>query len=183
MSGDSATGQHGLFQQADGGSIPTSPLQPRELIVRVISRDEAKRLWLDKHYLHRDVLGASLELGVFSPDNVLVGGLCFSAWIVWVPKGGRPDKWELRRMWLDDRCAKNSESRILRVASRIIRKLAPHVRQIIAYADPTKGHRGTIYKASGFRDDGWREPSNKDGYGNTKKRWVTKKRKFILFQY
>lgn len=181
MSGDSLTGQGGLFQQPDGGSTPTSPLQPRELTLKVISRSEARRLWLEKHYLHRDVPGASIEFGVFSPQEELVGGLCFSAWVVWAPTGGRPSSWELRRMWLDDRCQKNSESRCLRVSARLISKIAPHVREIIAYADPAQGHKGTIYKAAGFRDDGWREPSSKDGYGNTKERSITRKRKYVLW--
>ena len=181
MSGDSPTGQGTLFQQGNGGSSPTSPLQPRELIVKVISRNEAQRIWLDKHYLHRDVPGASLELGVFSPAHELVGALCFSAWVVWAPKGGRPKTWELRRLWLDDRCKKNSESRVLRVASRIIEKIAPHVREIIAYADPDAGHKGIIYRAAGFRFCGMTSVSFSNSYGNTKKVSYSHKYKYSLW--
>lgn len=180
MSGDSLTSQGGLFQQPDGGASPTSPLQPKQLTLKVISRSEARSLWLEKHYLKRDVPGASLEFGVFSPSQELVGGLCFSAWVVWAPEGGRHSCWELRRMWLDDRCMRNSESRCLRVASRLIRKLAPHVKQIIAYADPGAGHHGIIYRAAGFIDQGWRYPSSKDGYGNKKIKSETHKRKYLL---
>jgi len=185
MSGDSPT-QGALFQQGDGGASPTSPLQqlkPRELTLKVISRAEARRLWLEKHYLHRDVPGASLEFGVFSPSGEIVGGLCFSAWVVWAPEGGRPAAWELRRMWLDDRCQKNSESRCLRVSSRLIKAIAPHVKQIVAYADPGAGHHGIIYRAAGFLDQGWRYPSSKDGYGNTKIKSETRKRKYLLELY
>jgi hypothetical protein len=184
MSGDGPISQGALFQQGDGGANPTSPLHPKQLTVKVISRQEARKLWLYHHYLKRDVPGASLELGVFSPESELVGGLCFSAWVVWAPAGGRPDAWELRRMWLDDRCQKNCESRILNISIRhFICKLAPHVKRVIAYADPEQGHKGTIYKAAGWRDEGWREPSSKDGYGSTKIKSETRKRKFVCELY
>lgn len=185
MSGDSLTGQGDLYQQVDGGSSPTSPLQPlhpKQLIIKVISRDEAKKIWLYNHYLKRDVPGASLELGIFSPDNELVGAACFSAWVVWAPKGGRPHTWELRRFWLDDRCIKNCESRILSICCRkFVKSLAPHVVNVLAYADPGAGHKGIIYKAAGFRYDGEAGLSAGNAYGNTKVISRTKKRRYVLW--
>lgn len=179
MSGDSLIGQGDLFQQVDGGSIPTSPLHPKQLVVKKISRLEAKQIWMNKHYMHRDVPGASIELGIFGGDE-LVGACCFSAWVVWAPKGGRPHTWELRRFWLDDRCQKNSESRIIRICARMVKGIAPHVLKIIAYADPGAGHRGTIYSAAGFRQQKDAGLSDGNAYGNTKEISKTAKRVWIL---
>jgi hypothetical protein len=127
------------------------------------------------------VPGASLELGIFSPEHELVGAMCFSAFVAWAPVGGRPKTWELRRLWLDDRCAKNSESRVLRIGAKIVSKLAPHVREIIAYADPGAGHRGIIYRAAGFRFCGMTGVSAKNPYGNTKKVSMSQKYKYSLW--
>ncbi len=182
MSGASPTGQGALFQQGGGGSSPTAPLHPKQLTVKVIRREEAKRIWLENHYMHRDVPGASLELGIFSPDGDLVGAACFSAWVVWTPKGGRPHTWELRRFWLDDRCIKNCESRILAICCRkFVHRLAPHVISVLAYADPGAGHKGTIYKAAGFRFDGEAGLSDGNSYGNTKIVSRTKKKRYVLW--
>lgn len=177
--GDGPTGQGDLFQQVDAGSIPSSPLHPKQLIVKVIPNTEAAKIWKEKHYLHRDVPGASIQFGVFAPSGEIVGAICFSAWVVWAPEGGRPDKWELRRLWLDDRCQKNSESRVVGIALRTIQKLCPHVKQIIAYADPEAGHKGGIYKAIGFRYEGMTEVSEGNSYGNTKEVSRSSKHKYI----
>lgn len=111
--------------------------------------------------------------------------MAFSEYFPGAPKGGRPNKWELRRMWLGDKCARNSESRCLRIAARIIKQLCPHVNLIYSYSDVSIEHQGTIYKAAGFRFDGWTSLSNSNWntYGDTKefsdsgltvkkKRWV-----------
>lgn len=55
---------------------------------------------------------------------------------------------ELRRFVLLDECPRNSESRVLGVMFRQLRKLG--VTQILSYADPAAGHTGLIYKATGF---------------------------------
>lgn len=57
---------------------------------------------------------------------------------------------ELNRMAFSDRLPKNSESRALAIAFRLIRKHYPHVEWIISFADGTQSGDGTIYRASGF---------------------------------
>lgn len=190
------TDQHNLFdtRAMDGnqlappsgdGSTPIRPLQiyqPKQLRLAVIDNTTARKIWLEKHYLHRDPVNVRLHLGVFSPDMAeLVGAISFSVRMGGSKDGGTPHIWEIRRMWLsDEQCARNSESRVLAVACHMIKKLVPHVRYIVSYSDTVKmKHKGTIYKAAGFRYDGmtggstWlshsRHPTADDW---PKKRWI-----------
>ena len=57
---------------------------------------------------------------------------------------------ELNRLAFSDRLPRNSESRALSVAIRLMRKNAPHIQWILSYADGTQCGDGTIYRASGF---------------------------------
>ncbi len=56
----------------------------------------------------------------------------------------------LARFWLDDRCGRNSESRILGVICRLLRRWQNTAKAIVAYSDPIAGHDGAIYRAAGF---------------------------------
>lgn len=66
----------------------------------------------------------------------------------------RGTKWngflELNRMAFSERLPRNSESRALGVAMRLIRRAYPHIEWIVSYADATQCGDGTIYRASGF---------------------------------
>lgn len=169
----------------EGSATLTSPLQlyqPKELRLEPIEHYIARGIWLHKHYLHRDYAGATLEFGVYPPDrSSIIGAIGFSSRLGGSVKGGKPDTWEIRRMWLsDEHCARNSESRVLAVSCRLVKKLAPHVRYIISYSDHTlQGHKGTIYKAAGFRFSGetgkgdWTtNNSHKTADSHSKRRWV-----------
>ena len=57
---------------------------------------------------------------------------------------------ELNRMAFTDRLPRNSESRAIGVAMRLIRKHYPHIEWVVSYADGTQCGDGTIYRASGF---------------------------------
>lgn len=57
---------------------------------------------------------------------------------------------ELNRLAFDDKLPKNSESRCIAIAIRIIKNKAPHIKWILSYADGTQCGDGTIYRASGF---------------------------------
>lgn len=179
----SASGESGA------SPTPSLQLQPKELRLEKITRATARRIWLDKHYLHRDFSNPSLELGVFdSSVSELVGTIAFSARLGGSKKGGTPHIWEIRRMWLsDERCARNCESRVLSISCRIlVPRIAPHVKQIISYSDLEKmKHKGTIYKAAGFTYMGMTSVNPEgDGWGThdghiVKDNWS--KRRWILF--
>jgi hypothetical protein len=55
---------------------------------------------------------------------------------------------ELRKLWISDRPPKNSESRILAVAARIIRGRYPQIRLLLTYCDGEE--KASAYKASGW---------------------------------
>jgi len=57
---------------------------------------------------------------------------------------------ELTRLWLSDRLGKNSESRVIAIALRLIKKKRRDIQWIISYADPNHGHLGTIYQATNW---------------------------------
>lgn len=57
---------------------------------------------------------------------------------------------ELNRLAFDERLPRNSESRALGVAFRMIRTQYPHVQWIVSFADGTQCGDGTIYRAAGF---------------------------------
>lgn len=55
----------------------------------------------------------------------------------------------LTRLWISDDLPRNSESRILGILLRAL-KLGTSIKFILSYADPSQGHVGTIYQASGW---------------------------------
>lgn len=57
---------------------------------------------------------------------------------------------ELNRMAFDETLPKNSESRSLSIALRLIRKHAPHVKWVVSFSDACRSGDGTIYRACGF---------------------------------
>ena len=64
---------------------------------------------------------------------------------------------ELNRMAFSDRLPRNSESRAMAVAFRMIRKAYPHIEWVISYSDATQCGDGTIYRAAGFLLTGVKE--------------------------
>jgi hypothetical protein len=54
-------------------------------------------------------------------------------------------------MAFDELLPKNSESRSISVALRLIKKKAPQIKWILSFADGTQCGDGTIYRASGFK--------------------------------
>ena len=60
------------------------------------------------------------------------------------------DMLELNRMAFSDVLPKNSESRALGVAFRLIKKHYPNIEWILSFSDGTQCGDGAIYRASGF---------------------------------
>ena len=56
---------------------------------------------------------------------------------------------ELRRFCLVDDTPRNSESKVLAIMLRLLKKHG--VERVLSYADPNYGHVGTPYKATGFQ--------------------------------
>ena len=70
---------------------------------------------------------------------------------------------ELTRMYFVDDTPQNTESRALGMARSFIRRWYPQIRLVLAYADPSNGHKGTIYEADNWAPFGMTKESH--GYG------------------
>ena len=135
---------------AGAGSIPSAALQ--SLQVQPIPVAVAKGLIVQHHYLHSLPGGTCLAFGVFLNQRLLgalafgVGPLnCYS-----LVDGASPDDCAvLTRLWLSDQLPHNSESRVLGVVLRSLRKHTS-LKFLVSYADPSHGHMGTIYQASSW---------------------------------
>lgn len=147
-----------LFQGEDGGSSPTSPLQ---LKFRPISNHTATIVAIESHYAHRkcpitwafgaffnEKLEGILTVGKPPSLNICIGAL------------GREkmDKvWELNRLWMSEKCPKNSESRFIGWSLRQLKKIKPSL-VIVSYADTEQSHIGTVYRATNWIYTGLTKP-------------------------
>jgi hypothetical protein len=127
----------------------------KDLIVKPIKSADANAFVKAHHYSGKVTQNSQLHLGVFL-DGRLHGAMQF---------GPSLDKrkiqglvsgtlWheflELNRMAFDDVLPRNSESRALSIAWRLLRKYAPQVKWVVSFADGTQCGDGTIYRAAGF---------------------------------
>ena len=137
-------------QLRDGGSRPTSPLHT--LQVQPVPFAMAKALIVPHHYLHSLPGGTCLAFGVFL-GNRLLGALTLGVGPLnahSLVEGARPeDCLVLTRLWLSDELPANSETRVLGVVLRSLRRHTK-VKFLVSYADPSQGHLGYIYQASNW---------------------------------
>lgn len=127
----------------------------RDIVVAAIARADADRAIKRLHYSHSVVRNSQVSLGVFL-DGKLEGAMQFGpsmdksklvGLVADTPWNGFI---ELNRLAFSDRLPRNSESRALGVAMRMLRKTYPHLQWVVSFADGTACGDGTIYRASGF---------------------------------
>ena len=138
------------FPETGPGSIPRAALQ--SLQVRPVPVKVAKALLVREHYLHSLPGGTQLAFGVFLGRRLLgaltLGVGPFNAHRL-VAEASPADCLTLSRLWLSEELPKNSESRVLGVVVRSLRKHT-NLKFLLSYADPAQGHLGTIYQATGW---------------------------------
>lgn len=128
----------------------------KSLRVKVISAQAGNHFVRKHHYSGKIVQNSCLHLGVFS-DGIIHGAMQFGSSLdkrkmLGLVKGtGWNEFLELNRLAFDDTLPKNSESRCLSIAFRMIKKNAPHVKWILSFADGCQSGDGTIYRAVGFK--------------------------------
>ena len=136
--------------RAGGGAIPTSALH--SLLVKPISMVMAGDLLAPEHYLHSFPGGTQLAFGVFEGPR-LQGALTLGAGpanAYALVEGARPGHClVLTRLWHSDELPSNSESRVLGIVLRALRRNT-EAKFLISYADPTQGHVGSIYQATNW---------------------------------
>ena len=134
----------------------------KEIVVRVIPAKIAEPFVRLHHYSGKVVQNSQVHFGCFL-DGSLHGVMSFGPSmdkrkvinLVATQNKTEKEKWneflELNRMAFDDYLPKNSESRCLGVAFRLLKKNAPQIKWIISFSDATASGDGTIYRAAGFR--------------------------------
>lgn len=127
----------------------------KDIIVKPIKAAAANKLIKQIHYSGKVVPNSQLHLGVYLHGK-LEGVMQFGPPI---NKKGTINivadtKWngmiELNRMAFSERLPRNSESRAMAVAFKIIKKNYPHIEWIVSFSDATQCGDGTIYRAAGF---------------------------------
>lgn len=127
----------------------------KQIIVKVIPSDIANPFIREHHYSGKIVNNSCLHFGAFL-NGKLHGVMSFGpsmdkSKIIGLVKG---TKWngflELNRMAFDDTLPKNSESRCISIAFRLMRKNAPQIKWVVSFADGCSCGDGAIYRASGF---------------------------------
>ena len=127
----------------------------KDLVVLPISGTDARRVVRSIHYSGKVANNSQINLGVFL-DGKCCGAMQFgppmdrSKILPMVAGSKWTDVLELNRMAFSDALPRNSESRALGVALRMLRKRYPHIKWVVSFADGTQCGDGTIYRASGF---------------------------------
>lgn len=127
----------------------------KDLIVKPIKAADANRLVKKMHYSGKVVPNSQLHLGVFWQGRA-EGVMSFGPPInkkgtINIVEGTRWNGFiELNRMAFSERLPRNSESRAISIAMKLLRKNYPHIEWVVSFADGTQCGDGTIYRASGF---------------------------------
>lgn len=130
-------------------------MSAKDLIVRPISAAEANALVKRVHYSGKVVNNSQIHMGVFW-NGKLEGAMQFGPSLdkrklQGLVEGTRWNEFiELNRMAFAEALPRNSESRAIAIAMRILRKHAPHLKWVVSFADGAQCGDGTIYRASGF---------------------------------
>lgn len=127
----------------------------KDIAIKPITAQAANALVKRVHYSGKHTQNSQLHFGVFLRGR-LEGAMQFGPSIdkrktQSIVAG---TKWngfiELNRMAFSDILPRNSESRALSIAFKLIRNHYPHIEWIISFADATQCGDGAIYRASGF---------------------------------
>lgn len=127
----------------------------KDIILRPISAQDANALVKRVHYSGKVVQNSQLHIGVFYHGN-LEGAMQFGPSLDkrkiqgLVEGTGWHEFIELNRMAFADVLPRNSESRALSIAFKLLRKHAPQLKWVVTFADATQCGDGTIYRAAGF---------------------------------
>lgn len=127
----------------------------KDIVIKQIDSHTANEFVRRVHYSGKVVNNSQLHLGAFLNGN-LEGAMQFGPSldkrkIQGLVEGAKWNEFiELNRLAFSDNLPRNSESRALSIAFKLIKKYAPQVKWIISFADATQCGDGTIYRASGF---------------------------------
>lgn len=127
----------------------------KDIELRPVPREDADEVVKRVHYSGRTVPNSQIHIGVFLHGK-LEGAMQFGPSMDKRRIQGivRDTPWdgfiELNRMAFGEALPRNSESRAISIAMRLLKKYRPGLHWVISYADGTQCGDGTIYRAAGF---------------------------------
>ena len=151
--GDSSIVELPLFQEEDGGAIPTSPLQLEVIEIGVKYAQGLNELW--HSILPKTVFGNIVRNSHYVCYGAHYENIYYAVAIWTSPvaqnrfKDGKAIL-ELRRFAISPDAPHNTASRLLKVMRSLIRCKFPDIKRLISY-QAVEHHQGTIYKAAGWR--------------------------------
>lgn len=167
----SSNSQDAAHSRAEVG-VQTAPRRSivKGLEVKPVMPKIVQAIMEEKHYLHSMPAASRMCFGVYLDDE-LNGAVVFTAG----PRHGhrlldaaKPQEIAvLARLWLSDDLPANSESRVIGIVLRYLRRHTKW-KLILSYADPTAGHIGTIYQATGWQYLGMTEANSYVGLADGK---------------
>lgn len=133
------------FQAEGDGSSPI----PR-LHFTTATAAEVASLLASEHYLG-PIYRASYAFAGWVDDELVAAMVFAQPTARMLPADG---SWlELVRWCLTPDAGKNAGSRMMAWVARYLRAHAPRVTTLVSYSDPSRGHTGALYRASGWTDD------------------------------
>lgn len=145
-------GKHPITDLA--GNVIGYSCPKKHIEIRECEKHQADRIIVPHHYSHKVTKNSCLSMLVIYQGKIS-GALQMGYGIrPKIKMGGAIDSnttREFDRMWLSDEMPKYSETIVLSLFHRYLRKAHPEVRQLISYADTSAGNKGTIYKAANYR--------------------------------
>jgi len=127
----------------------------KDIIIKRIDATSANAFIRANHYSGKVVPNSQLHFGAFL-NNRLHGVMSFGPstmkrLMIGLVFGTKWNEFiELNRMAFDNYLPKNSESRSIAIALRLIKKFCPQIKWVLSFADGCQCGDGTIYRASGF---------------------------------
>lgn len=127
----------------------------KDIRIAPISVQDARRIVRELHYSGKVVPNSKVHLGAFLGDRccgvMQFGPAMFQDRMCALVRGSTPDSFlELNRMAFSEALPRNSESRAIGIACRMLRQKLPTLRWLLSFADATQCGDGAIYRASGF---------------------------------
>ena len=126
----------------------------KDLEIRKIDFQEAKKYIKENHYSHTIASSVKLALGFYYKEELV------TAIVYGCPVGRRVTQWlqierencvELIRLFSKDGLPPNTESYCIGKSFKYIKENMPNLKYLISYADPNHGHVGYIYQATNWR--------------------------------
>ena len=127
----------------------------KNIRVKPISAKDAAAVVRRVHYSGKVTQNSQLHLGVYYAGR-LEGAMQFGPpldrrRVLPIVRGTLWNQMlELNRMAFTDRLPRNSESRAMAVAFRMLRRHRPDIKWVLSFSDATQCGDGTIYRAAGF---------------------------------